>query len=464
MLKKACYCSVLAAAAFVLATQSAGARTLHVGTCKTAQTTYGTIQSAIDAAVDGDAVTVCPGTYPEQVSITKSVSLKGVVGMDAPQVVVPAGGLVQNATMAAGTAAAAQILVAPAVSGSANVTGLVVDAGDNNNTDCNLTMIGIYYKGAGGRIRKNTVQNQIGPVGHQGCLGGNGFGIVVENQTIGTDSVTIENNSVKNFDRNGIVLRSPGAVGTVARNTVTGLGETDVIAQNGIELVDGASANIAFNVLSGFNYTPGTFGSTAIILYNVSSALYQSPPTVQKNTINDANYGIAVDGANGAAGNLLQVVSNTISNTGFAGIVIFSEPGFSPPVNGDYVNVANNKITTTTIYDGIDVCGDNNSITRNTVANSSVESAIHLDALCEQANGDPSGADNTVSGNRITNACIGILSGRPQGDNTIGANKFVDVTNQTMFGSDDYACSTAHAAPQHRKAKGKTTPRPLLSP
>lgn len=462
MVLRKSYCYAAAAAAFGFTIHAAGASTLHVGTCVKAKQTFTTIQAAVDAASGGDTVTICPGTYPEQVSITKSVSLKGVRGMDAPQIVVPAGGLVQNTTMSNNTATAAQILVAPTTPGTANVTGLVVDAAGNNNTNCNLEMIGIYYKNSGGLIRRNTVQNQIGPAGYQYCQ--NGIGILVENQTVGTDAVTVETNSVKNFDKNGIVLRLPGSVGKITHNTVKGIGPTDILAQNGIEVAYGATANITLNTVSDFVYTPETFGSSAIILYDVPSTLYQTPPLVQKNTVNNAQFGVTLDGVNGVDGNLIQVTSNTISNVELAGVELQSDNGLSPAVNTDYIYVWNNKITTTTIYDGIDVCGDNNTVLRNSVANSSAESAIHLDALCEQANGDPSGTSNTVSHNRITTACVGILSGPAQGENSISSNVYVDVTHNTVFGSDDYSCTTPHAPQHFNKGKGKSHLRVALSP
>jgi Right handed beta helix region len=455
-------CCILAAAAFAFTVHSAGAHTLRVGTCVVRQQTFTTIQSAVDAAADGDAIAICPGTYPEQVSITKSIALRGVRGMDAPQIVVPAGGLVQNTTMTDTTATAAQILVAPATPGGANVSGLVVDAADNNNTDCNLEMIGIYYKNAGGTIRRNTVKNQIGPAGHQNCQ--NGVGILVENQTVGTDAVAIESNNVSNFDKNGIVMRQPGSIGTISRNTVTGIGPTTILAQNGIELAYGATANVVLNTVSDLLYTPETFGSSAIIVYDVPSTLYQAPPTIQKNILSNAQFGVAVDGANGTPGNLIQVSANTISNVEWAGVGIYSETAVTPAVNGDFVNVVNNKVTATTIYDGIDVCGDNNTISKNTVADSSTESAIHLDALCEQANGDPSGTSNTVSNNRVTTACVGILSGPPRGQNNIGPNNIADATHRTLFGSDDYTCGPLHAPRKHDAARGRPTSRVAVSP
>ena len=54
---------------------------------------YATIQSAIDAAPTGATIVVAPGTYTEQLSITKSVSLRGAGAsatiIRAPQTLVP---------------------------------------------------------------------------------------------------------------------------------------------------------------------------------------------------------------------------------------------------------------------------------------------------------------------------------------------------------------------------------------
>src|SRR5438067_6366702 len=54
---------------------------------------YATIQSAIDAAPTGATIVVAPGTYTEQVSITKSVSVRGAGAfatiIQAPQTLAP---------------------------------------------------------------------------------------------------------------------------------------------------------------------------------------------------------------------------------------------------------------------------------------------------------------------------------------------------------------------------------------
>jgi hypothetical protein len=57
-----------------------------------------TIQAAVNASSQGDTVLVCPGTYPEQVTITKNLTLQGLVVGTAGQVVItpPAAGVVTN--------------------------------------------------------------------------------------------------------------------------------------------------------------------------------------------------------------------------------------------------------------------------------------------------------------------------------------------------------------------------------
>ena len=54
------------------------AQTVAVGTCMSGATVFTTIQEAVNAAAPGSTVTICPGNYPEQVTITKALTLTGV--------------------------------------------------------------------------------------------------------------------------------------------------------------------------------------------------------------------------------------------------------------------------------------------------------------------------------------------------------------------------------------------------
>ncbi len=441
------YYLMASAAVFALTIQPASARSLQVGTC-TAKSNFGTIQSAVDAAAAGDTVVVCPGDYPEEVTITKALTLRGINGKPLPRITIPAGGAVANTTRMNGKSTAAQVLVSPATTADVTIANIIVDGSGNNITSCGLELIGIYYRNAGGTVYNSTAQNQLLPPGYQGCQSGQG--IFVENETPGTDAITVKRNTVTNFNKNGITFNRAAAVGEITQNTVVGIGPTDQIAQNGIQVGFGATAKVISNTVKNLVYTPATTGSAGILMYSLDSASYLTPPVVEANVIDNAQYGVVLDAVNGTAGNMVQVTRNRISNSQFAGIGLYSDG-----ISDDYINVWKNAVSITTPFDGIDVCSDNNTIQSNVVVNSATEAAIHLDSQCVQPDSSSSGKSNTVSGNSINTACVGILSGPAAGENTIGTNRFASVTNQTVFGADQYSCGPAHAVRQNAGKTGK---------
>ncbi|HXY08680.1 MAG TPA: hypothetical protein VEI52_12645 [Terriglobales bacterium] len=106
--------------------------TYIVGTCKSG-TQFSTIQSALDASPAASAVQICPGTCPEQITITNPVTLEGISegNSSAARIVPPAAGLSENATVNGGDAAFAQVHV-KSVSGAVDLTSLYVDGSGNN--------------------------------------------------------------------------------------------------------------------------------------------------------------------------------------------------------------------------------------------------------------------------------------------------------------------------------------------
>src|SRR4029453_501942 len=87
------------------------AATLVVGSCGTAKVKYPTIQAAINAAQSGDTITICPGTYPEQIVLRIPLTIKGIANgtSNAAVITVPPGGLLPNILMATAGTVAAQI-------------------------------------------------------------------------------------------------------------------------------------------------------------------------------------------------------------------------------------------------------------------------------------------------------------------------------------------------------------------
>jgi len=439
------------ALALAFGVHDASAAKRQVGTCTTNPLQYPTIQAAVNAANNGDVVQICPGTYPEEVMVTKSIGLTNVPSMSNPTVAIPAGGAVQNTTKLSGEPTAAQIAV---IGAKVSIKNLTVDGAGNNIMTCGLELIGIYLQNAGGTIGNNTVQNQLLPPGFQGCQSGQG--IYVQSETAGTPAVTILGNSVNNFDKNGITINEAAATGTIKNNVVVGNGPVDYIAQNGIQIGFGATGRVVGNQVSNFVYSPATTGSAGVLLYDIDASV-TAAPLVSGNTVTNAQYGVVLDAVNGTSGSLVVIENNNISNATFAGVGFYSDPGTG--LNDDFIKVFKNSIDGTTPYDDIDACSDNNTIQKNTVSNSA-EGGIHLDGLCQETDTSTTGINNLVSGNTINNNCVGILSGPPVGANTIKNNSFSGNGNNYEYNSDSASCS----AIKHRGMNKRLVPLASAQP
>jgi hypothetical protein len=379
--------------------QAFAATNLAVGLCAAPGTHYTTIGAAVTAApAVGATIRVCPGTYPEQVTINKNLTLIGIASgtSDAAVVTVPGGLLVTNGvTDIFGFPTAAQIFVHDA---TVTISHLTVDGANDGMTDCSIDPIGIYYQNASGTITGNAVRNVLLPTGLQGCQ--DGLAINVESN-IGTSAVTISNNSVRNYDKNGITASghysSVGAPNVkVTGNTIIGMGATTVTAQNGIQISYGATGTVASNYVVDDIYTnppscSPCYGASGILIYASDGV------TVSTNTVESTQYGIvpASDPTHGTA-------NNTI--------------------------VTSNHIGGTQLYDAIDLCSDGNMAKSNVIYGSS-QDGIHVDGECPPS----TGSSNSVTFNTINEACAGILLGTG-GSNTTAPNTFSNVTNTTLAG------------------------------
>jgi hypothetical protein len=371
-----------------------------VGLCSAAGTHYTTIQAAVTAGEllsPPVTVRVCPGIYPEQVTITKSLTLTGVVGgtNDAAVVVVPTGGLVTNGVADIfGFPTAAQIFVQNA---TVTISHLTVDGNNNGLSGCGTDAIGIYYQNSSGTITYNAVRNVLMDPADQGCQ--DGLAINVESNT-GAPPVTVSNNSVRNYDKNGITASGPGTGGgpevTVTGNTVIGLGATTVIAQNGIQIGYGATGSVTSNYVADDIYINPVdcvtcYGSSGILIY--------------------ASAGVTV-------------LTNTVESTQL-GIVPATDPTYG---NANGTSIKSNHVGGTQNYDAIDLCSDDNTAQSNVIYGSA-QSAIHVDDSCSPS----TGSGNTVKSNTINEACAGILLGTGSG-NTTTPNTYANVTNTTLAG------------------------------
>ncbi len=298
------------------------ASTFAVGTCKPTLPSYPTISAAVAAVPAGSTVMVCPGTYPEQITISQPLTLQGVSIGDSGQVIVtaPSAGVSMNATSIRGTAIAAQVLV---TAGPVNITDITVD-GTGNNLNGSATLVGVFYgSGSSGLVNQVTTRNQIN-TGTEGVP--LGVGIWAENGNSANDEVTIQSCSVHDFNDVGIIVvtnQTPSTLTAIIRgNNVSAVTATSFI----FGIVINSVGNVTNNTVTG----PGT----VVFPHQGQAITVQYPsPTVSNNTVTSWDSGIVdFDGATITGNTVLNTEvavtllsasggtanSNIISDTGFA--------------------------------------------------------------------------------------------------------------------------------------------------
>ena len=386
-----------------------GKTIVAVGSCNPNVPNYSSIQQAVNSVPAAATVQICPGNYPEQVTINKNITLTGVATATSAKstIVAPAGGLAVNgADLDGGGPIAAQILV----TGGSNVvvSNLTIDGSNNAVTGCGTDVVGIIYQNASGAIHGNNVVNQIQPSGYTGCQGG--LAVYAESSGSGASTVSITGNQVQGYQKNGITADDAGTHATISGNSIIGAGPTDGAAENAIQIAYGATATISSNQVGDSIWAPDTNTDTG-----------------------DAASGILVYDSAG-----VKITANTVASTQF-GIAVVSDGSGS----ADGATISKNRVSATYLFDAVDVCGAGNAQIDNNTLSGSTESAIHLDSSC----GTPS-TGNTVSANHVNGACAAVLEGAGS-SGTINDLSALNATNIVLSGSD--VCPSAPPGAQHRQ-------------
>jgi len=296
---------------FWWSTQKTSSKKVQVGTCKNNLNPYSSIQSAVNAVPAGATIQICPGTYPEQVTINEAVTLEGI-SYGANQLVlvtVPGAGLTQNGTgPVTSFPIFAQILVQD--SGPVNISGLTVDG---NGSNCPSGGIGgiVYLSAAqpsSGKITDSVVRNMANGCSPQGVA------IYGENGSGSPSTLTVQANSIHSINGQGVAF-GPNQGGTISGNVIAQVNEGLSFQSAGPNVkattnnISGAqnaiSLNSANTVVVQSNNITSTSG-TAISLNDVSG----TGNNITRNTINEANCGISDSNAGGDV-----FLPNTILNT-----------------------------------------------------------------------------------------------------------------------------------------------------
>jgi parallel beta-helix repeat protein len=243
---------------------------------------YTTIQSAVDAAAPGTRIVVCPGTYPEQVTVPA-----GKDGLDLVS-------HVQHAAVIRAPATTAEPGDIVLVDGARNVTlrDFTVAGPLPDTLFCSVarrTGVRVTDGGSAAILRNHVSEIRSTSPALRGCQ--NGIAIAVD----AGSQAEVAWNLVDLYQKGGVLVNGEGARAVVRANRVADAGATEITAPNGIQISRGAEALVAKNEVSGnvYDLAPDSSG-TGILLFE------PGPVTVEGNEVTRNDDGIALVATQGA--------------------------------------------------------------------------------------------------------------------------------------------------------------------
>lgn len=259
---------------------------------------YSTIQAAIDAAAGGARIEVCSGTFVEQLTITKSLKLSAANGAGTAKVVLPATPV--DSTTSCDTAPgtedfqADQDGVSICTAGTVELTGMTFEPKWPAAT-CYDSLYGILVAG-GATLKANAVTiDGAGASPINGCQGG----VAIQVGMAWTDPVEVghaalSGDTISGYQKNGITVDGHGSSAKISNTTVLGAGATPAIAQNGIQVSNGALAKITGSSISGNECDAPSCGADAFDETQATGVLFfgaASGSSVERSTLKENDIG-----------------------------------------------------------------------------------------------------------------------------------------------------------------------------
>jgi nitrous oxidase accessory protein NosD len=294
-------CSGLGVALAMAGAANASAATLYVsntapvvqGGRSCAQPGYSSIQSAIEAGPNAK-ISVCPGTYAEQLTITGPVKLTAASGPGTATVAMPAAA--KNSTTACDTLGALKQMdeVSICTPATVSITGLDLEAIVPLET-CAEGLYGIFI-GDGGTLKATDVVVDGASTSldaYKGCQQGVAIAAGLKAPTAEVGHAVLKGVTVFGYEKNGPTVRGAGSTLTVTGSTITGEGPTPFTAQNGIEVAFGGEGTIKSSTVSGneCDYpgvcTPSNLEeqATGVLFYGAAAGSSVASSTLKENDI-----------------------------------------------------------------------------------------------------------------------------------------------------------------------------------
>ena len=252
------------------------------------------IQAAVDSAQTGDIIEVEAGTYAEQLMLDKSVTIigKGEVVIAGPADYADLVAVEKLATDSKGYIA----LVAVTDGASVTVENVKISADPAKASAVSQITHYNYFVGVAA-IDASVTLNSVTVKGitfedHlMGMQNGTALYAAAEGEN---RTVTVRYSTFESFNKAAAVIRAGISMFVFEDNTVTGMGEQGLIAQNGIQIH--CAASIARNVIQQLVYAPATangyeHGSYAMLVYTAD----EGAVTVSDNAVKACDNGVYVN-------------------------------------------------------------------------------------------------------------------------------------------------------------------------
>ncbi|MBC8154246.1 MAG: right-handed parallel beta-helix repeat-containing protein, partial [Bacteroidetes bacterium] len=306
---------------------------------------FSTIQAAVNAACPGVTINVAPGTYTEQVVITKNLT---IAGGGAGSTIIKA-----PATLAAGGPDEGAPFIKRnivEIKGTSVVTmsGLTIDGTVTGQDGCGTDAFGLYvYDNSGLNLANAAITNiRLTDPSLFGCQVGFAVGVGL---TGSPGSATLTNVTVNGYQKGGILVRGTGSTLVAQAVNVTGIGPTTVTGQNGIQVSSGASASITSSTIANNNYTPPAGDNTTasgIIAFDAGTV------TITGSLFTGNDVGVDASGTG-----TTNINNNTFTNNEYASIYVTAPAVVNSSGNTFDKQVTNNN-KPGTIYSGIQIAVD----------------------------------------------------------------------------------------------------------
>jgi len=309
---------------------------------------FNTIQAAVTAAHSGDQILVAAGNYREQVVIPAGKNRLDIRAVGDARITAPATFGDPSRAIVHDAGATGLKLWGFTIQGNGGTTG---------------PDVGVLVDGGGSAdIRYDRILNI-----RDNPLGGAQTGVAIqfgELTTGGSGSGSATANWIEGYQKGGIVVIGAGSNADVSFNTVRGAGATGAIAQNGIQVSDGARGRVEFNSVSGNKYTGQDFEGVGILVFNTSDV------RVKGNVTFNNDEGILLFGDTGSTVSNVTVELNASFNNTFNGIGLSNVSHSSVRLNTTNRNGS----------DGINVELSTGNEIRNNWANSNHRDGIALES------------------------------------------------------------------------------------